>query len=70
MSTKTDLAELLAVARSRPGGIWHLDAFGLDPLPGAITLRLSLVQLASDWTKALAVGEVLTAGSDDPRYRI
>ncbi len=62
-TTKVDLANLTAVARSRMGPCFHLDATGEDPIPGLIPSRFSPIAYASSWSRARSVAGGL-AGSD------
>ncbi len=64
-TTKTDLVNTTAVARSRMGACFHLDATGEDPVPGLIPARYSPVADSSSWTRAQAVASGLTASDPD-----
>lgn len=65
MSTKSDLARMTAVACSRMGPVWHLDASGENPIPGLIPARWSVVDTAPTWTKAQQLASRLTGSSAD-----
>ncbi len=60
-STKTDQLTLTAVARSRMGPCFHLDATGEDPVAGLIPSRYSPVADSSSWTRAQGVAGGMAA---------
>ncbi len=63
--TKTDLLNRTAVARSRMGPCFHLDATGDDPAPGLIPARYSPVADSSSWAGAQSVAAGMTASNPE-----
>ena len=69
MSAKTDLAHLTAVGCSRMGPVWHFDATGLDPIPGLIPARWSMLAECTAWARTQRMGGALTGSSGDPHQQ-
>lgn len=66
MSAKTDLARLTAVACSRLGPVFHLDATGKDPVEGLIPAHLSVTVESSSPSEARNVASMIATCGNAP----
>jgi type IV secretion system protein VirD4 len=67
-STKGDVMDATARARSQLGRIWLFDPSGSDPLPdGALPLRWSPVSSSVTWDGARAMADAMVDASDSGR---